>query len=545
MKRSIVKKAFALILTAVMVVGMMSGCSNSKKKTGDDTQASGVAAVPTEGEESSTTDYSEHMEISMAFWAVESALANGDDVLKSIEDKFNVKLIPQNVTWDDYGQKIQLWAASGSLPDMFIGDFRTGSSFYTWATEGLLKEIPSDLSAFPNLEAYMDSTELPSCQVNGKTYCIFRQSYSEQAETVNDRLVAYRWDLAQKAGVTKEPENWDEFDSMIQKIIKADPDNTNIQGLTSIKGLLPGIFFPYSMPLASTGGTTFKWVDKGDGTYIPSYFAGDTLGGDALATFKLARKMYENGTIEKEVSITTDPQTVEKFLQGQSAAITIAGGAGGSAWNDIYQYWPDIHGEDAIDAVKYLNLMPDVNGNKSYCIWDYAWSETYISSAVDDAKLNRILAIYNYLLSDEGLMLSKYGVEGKSYEVDESGKISYMGDKYPSDFYPSIDVFKSLVCWNEFTLDKEKIPFTYPQVYADIDKARIEEARKVTIPEFNYDCTSAFVGMGKDFSLTLEDDLINIMTGTDSVENLWQDTIDYYKSQGLDEIIAEVNEAVK
>ena len=36
--------------------------------------------------------------------------------------------------------------------------------------------------------------------VDGKLYCIFRQTYSEQAETIKDRTIAYRWDLAREAG---------------------------------------------------------------------------------------------------------------------------------------------------------------------------------------------------------------------------------------------------------------------------------------------------------------------------------------------------------
>jgi ABC-type sugar transport system, periplasmic component len=548
--KSISKRVTALLISMLLAMSMLSGCKKENTSATEETEVTPnitEAAAGADTSSGTTNDFSEHMDISLAFWDAEANLkgTENDEVLKAMEDKFNVTFVPQNITWDDFTQKIQLWAASGSLPDLFAGGFRTTGSFARWANEGLLTEIPSDLSAYPNLQKYLDSKELPSCQVNGKTYCIFRQTYAEQAETVKDRTIAYRWDLAQKAGITKEPTNWDEFRTMLQAIIAADPEGKDIQGLTSVGYVqLGGVFFPYSMPLADVGGVTFYWVDKGDGTYIPAYFAGDKFGSDAIPTWNLLRAMYQEGSIEPDIALTTVPQAKEKFLQGQSAAIVYNTQTGG-IWSEVYKYWPDIYGHDATEDVKILDLMPSVDGSKNYCIWDYAWSESYISAAVDDAKLNRILAIYDYLLSDEGILLSKCGIEGKTYEKDAEGKITYINNKVPTDTYKSINVFAYLACWNYNTLSDSLFPGTVPSIYLEKDKERVEEARKITVPKYNYDCTTAYVGMGKDFSINQQEDMLNIMTGTDPVEDMWQQIIDNYKEQGLDDIIKQVNAAVK
>ena len=228
---------------------------------------------------------------------------------------------PVNVTWDDYGQKYQLWASSDSLPDLFASDVRTTATFAEWANDGLLHEIPEDLSAYPNLEKYLDSPEADTCMVGDKMYCIFRQTYTEQAETIEDRSIVYRWDLAQQAGVTEEPTNWDEFRAMIQAIIEADPEGKNIQGMTACGADFPvGVFFTYSMPAAVVGGNTFRWVDNGDGTYVPAYFAGENLGDDALPTWQLLRDMYKEGTIEADIALASTDQAYNKFLNGQCAA---------------------------------------------------------------------------------------------------------------------------------------------------------------------------------------------------------------------------------
>lgn len=530
-----IKKWAALIMAAAMIMGTLAGCGSSSSGTTESAaapaaeepaaeEAAAEEAAP--AEEAAAADFSEHLDITLAFWDVESNLTatENDKVLQALEEKFNVTFVPQNISWDDYEQKLQLWAASDSLPDIFMGAERTKATFSKWANEGLLKEIPSDLSAYPNLAAYLDSPELPTCQVNGKTYCIFRQTYTEQAYTTIDRMVAYRWDLAQDAGITKEPENWDEFREMILAIMEADPEGKGVQGLTA-KGykLMSGEFFPYSMPLASVSGVTFYWVDNGDGTYVPSYFAGENMGDAALPTWHLLRDMYTEGTIEKDIAVTTSTQALEKFLQGSNAAILIDGGAG-NIYGDVAKYWPEIYGTEFLDDVKFLSVMQDQNGELAYPIWDYAWSESYISSHVDDAKMERILAMYDYMLTREGVLLTNCGIEGESYGYDENGSITYdgygEGTGAPSDTFKSIAVFANLVSWTPGMEDSSEFPNTVPDELIDINNAKVEVAKTVTIPDYNYDCTTAFVGLGSDFSLNVEDDMLSIMTGTEDVETM-------------------------
>lgn len=47
----------------------------------------------------------------------EDGLSGGenDPIYKTIEEKTGVKLVPQNVTWDDADQKIQLWRQTASF----------------------------------------------------------------------------------------------------------------------------------------------------------------------------------------------------------------------------------------------------------------------------------------------------------------------------------------------------------------------------------------------------------------------------------------------
>lgn len=480
----------------------------------------------------------EVQEITIAFWNADEAFA-GDEVLSTVEDTLGIKITPMNITWDDYTQKIQLWASSGSLPDVFVGDFRNSKTFTEWATQGVIKAIPEDLSAYPNLEEYMaDDAIVGSAKVDGAVYCIPRKSYPSQNWTAMDREIAYRWDLAQEAGITEEPATWEEFDAMIQAIIKADPEGTGIQGMTACtKGLFASMFLPYASSVICDQGIGYKWVQAEDGLYKPAYFVEDVL-----PAFQLMRDMYENGTIETDIALTNNQSSREKFLQGKSAAILFGGGVGSDNYNNVAKYWESVHGTDYLEDVKVLDLMPDKEGNLSYCMTDYAWSESYISSGVDDAKLDKILKLYDYLLSPEGGIYTTYGPEGELYDlVDGAVKLHDGVDLLGT--YPSIGALKDLAKWAPNAYD-ESYATDWPDEYNEINRNRAEQAAEVEVPEYNSECTEKVKALGIDLSINLEDDTIAIMTGADSVEDMWNALVEQYQSKGLDDAIAQVNDAL-
>ncbi len=508
----------------------------------DETALSGEKEAAFPGKEGAADPrYEEHMEISVAYWQIDEALKNrgDDDVLKALEEKFNITIVPCNITWDDYYSRIRLWAETGELPDLFVGAHRMSQDFSRWVKEGLLHEIPADLSAYPHLAQYMDSPERAQCMIDGRLYCIFRQTYSEQAETVKDRTIAYRWDLAREAGITEEPENWEEFQDMLVAIMEADSEGKQIGGMTAKDfNMLMGPLFTYSIPLASSGGVSYYWVPQGEG-YVPAVFAGEELGSDALPTWRLVREMYEKGVIEPDIFLSTTAQAEEKFLMGKSAAICFDGGiANSKTYGNIIQYWEEVHGSEFLEDVRFLDLMPSVDGELYYTVWGYSWSESYISGRVSGEKMDRILALYDYLLSEEGQRLGRYGVEGVSYRVAEDGSIVLLTEEAPSALYPSIGMLESLVSWNNDSL-------TVPQEYRREDEKRVERARECRIPEYEYECSMTASRMEDPLSIDINRIFQQIVLGTEPVEEVWARIIEEYKDEGLMEMIEEVNRRVR
>ena len=328
---------------------------------------------------------------------------------------------------------------------------------------------------------------------------------------------------------------------MMQAIMKADPENKNVKGATGAEAF-NNLFFSYSMPLATLDGIIFKWVDNGDGTYVPAYFAGENLGDDALPTWNLLRDMYQEGTIDADITLMTLDQGISRFLNGQNAALMTAGME--YIWTNMFAYWDDVNDTPAEEAIGILDLMPDQEGNTYYTVETIAWSESYFSAKVDDEKLDRILMIYDYLVSEEGTMLVSYGFEGETYTVNDKNEITVSADF--NQKYPSAGMFNCLVRWlGSLPPEEYKTVSKYPDWINEIQDARVEKARQIKMPEAAEEASSIYISLDPKMELHTGDDLNRIITGTQPVEEIWNEIIEEYKEDGLEEYIQQVNDLMK
>ena len=193
--------------------------------------------------------------------------------------------------------------------------------------------------------------------------------------------------------------------------------------------------------------------------------------------------------------------------------------------------------------MKALRLMPDVNGNKTYPVWGYAWSESYINGRVSEEKLDRILALYDYLLSEEGAFFTTYGPEGEFYEVTDGRVQMYDENRLVSEKYPSTRAFSILVRWNPSSYD-ERFVTGIPEIYRETDRMLVREAETVAIPEYNEKCAQIVQEKQLYFPIRQQEDFLRIMTGSRPVEEMWEETVRTYEEEGLEKLVKEVNDAL-
>jgi len=520
------ERKIGILAVILSVIVISAGCSDKvpARETGTDQENS---------------LYEDRMEISVALWGIDDALSHkeNDQFYEHLSERFNIELKPVPINWDDYTQKIILWASTGDLPDIFSID-AIGTSYYRdWIKRKLIKSLPDDLSRFPNLEKYLAEADIENLKVNGKLYFVPRRLYDSIKYCVHDRNIFYRWDLAQKAGINKEPETWEEFSSMLDAIIKNDPENRNIQGLTFVNMKhISGLFWLYSNPAAASDGSgnDYKWI-KENGKYIPAVFSEKSL--PSLINL---RNMYVNGLTDREAVSAKGTQGYEKFAEGKAAAILIKGY--GNLDTFVLKKWKEIYPDKELtECVKRARNFPAVDGNKYQCVFKTFWSESYFNNEMSDEKFSRILDLYDYMLSEEAKEFYRFGVKGVDYIKEGNRIIPITNSEDLKKKQHSGPVLSSLVEYddqfqydpNNYTLDLKIREMASSDIATDM--------AETVIPEYEDSLTYLSTPSKDVFAIYDYDDMIRVMISEKPVEVVWNEIIEGYRKKGLDKVIEEVN----
>lgn len=378
--------------------------------------------------------YAEHMNISVAFISAADDIKPNtpDAVLKYIEQKFNITITPVEETWSNMYTQPPLWAASGQLPDIFLTDAINTPNYFQWISQGLIRALPRDLSAYPHVKKMVDLPDFQGYKYQGQAW-VFPRLVMPSTVSPADRGVIVRKDWMSKLGL-KDPQTWDQFVALLTAFVRNNPDhNKNVTGITTndVGTFRTSVFNSWN-PYP-------EWWVKYRGKWVaPIEYPA------MLTTINMAHQLYTHGLLDKDWGNPNNNPTT-KFIAGQAGAIE---------WqpkhlDQLAQAWDQSHrGAKFTDIAKIL-LMPPGPDGKRY-IFEYRdwWSESTFSAAVSDAKMARILALYDYLLSPAGRKLVLFGFAGKDYKMVGDTVVSL----HPASWnigaaYPSTGVFNSLAAW--------------------------------------------------------------------------------------------------
>ncbi|MDI4643835.1 extracellular solute-binding protein [Cohnella hashimotonis] len=541
-----VKKLTAVAAGLALSTALLAGCGgndNNGNNQAASPAASGFAA--SQGASAAADNpYKDPMEISVAFWDADAEIAKiaKDPIAQEVLQKFNITLKPVNTTWDDYAQKIQMWAASDQLPDIFAIDAIGTQYQRKWVEQGVVKALP-DLAKYPNLAEYFEAPDIKGLSVDGKYYTVPRRMFPSVDWSALDRVVLYRWDLAQKAGITKEPETWDEFEAMLEAITKADPEGKRIAGLTTTQNkLIGGLFWLYGNPVATSdgSGSDFKWIEE-DGKLVPAVFSKK-----ALPALQNMRDMYDKGLIDPDIALAKGSDSYDKFVSGKAAAL-LSGGGFVNFNGEIYEKrWKTAYPDtDITQSVKVLKPLVGPDGERAHAVFKTYWSESYFSSRVDDKKMDRIMALYDYILSPEGKDLLIYGKEGVDYKV-EGGKKVMIETASLNEKYPARNFLRQLVAYETSDSYDMNNPLIANESIRKEAVDYIDWVLKNTkVPDYDIRLTYMSTPTKDKFSVLDQDDLLKVMLSKEPVEKAWNDILKSYKAKGLDKMIEEVNAKAK
>ncbi|MBT2288412.1 extracellular solute-binding protein [Paenibacillus albidus] len=524
--------AAMLLLTTTV----LSACGGANEGASNGNPKSTVSRTSTSA---STDTVTENENLKVALWGIQDAFntagASDDTIFNNLQQKLNVTIEPVQITWNDWLEKLKVWAASSQLPDIFPNDLAGNLALYrTWAKQGIIKPLPDDLSPYPNIQKIMDEPSLQSFKLDGKYYMIPRMTYPSSSDWVMDRAISYRKDWAEQAGYTSSPKSFDELVAMIKAVQAQHPGVTGIS-LTNKPYLLTA--FLGSFPEASN---EKSWI-KEDGKWIPAFASTRMYEG-----IEHLRTLYQEGLLDKDIAIQKDSDGTMKFVNGQS--FMLFGQLIPTNIEPFVKANPDVKFEEAYG---FMDWYPATDGQLYTFAETPFWSEIYFSNQMSDAKFDRALKLIDYMIGDEYTALVRNGIEGTDYKVENGKSVSLLPDGQTlTDKYPVTIGLGTLGSWYGGFLYSGKHVVNSNPDYAAYDQMLIDKFNDLKAnakpAPINFEVMTMSTP-AKDKVATLRADAMNslfkVVMGKDDPLEMWKKEIKALDAKGLQEAIEETTKA--
>ncbi|MBQ8638441.1 MAG: extracellular solute-binding protein [Lachnospiraceae bacterium] len=525
-------KGSALLLSAVLLLG---GCADQVSQPSSDAASE-----------------QETIEISIGYWNIDRMADVQKDAMRDyVEERFAISISPVSVDWTNYKDYYQMLSATNSLPDVFAtltissNDANDSAYYENLIESGSIQPLPDDLSAYPNLERMMEQMEYTRYE-DGHFYAIPRVSFIDPTLACTDAALIVRRDWMENLGLD-DPQNLDEFIELIAAFANDDPDGNGIDDTIGYNVNAQNALGKWVMLGIAPECNTYSWIER-DGLYIPSWYSEDFY--DVVCAY---RTMYETGGLDPDFYIKNPNEVIEDFASGRLGAIEFKSAP--SSCQQIEEQWNLYNTEPFEECVDILPIFAAPDGT-TYCNSSTPfWSESFISADVDEEKMHRILSLFDYLLSDEGNVMSKYGLEDVDYRVDKDGTYTCLLDTENTSLldllekkYPSITLFGGLATWGGSDTDFELNEMNFARYGKHCvvlgNKDVTWNRANATPVERPYDFlifpkeSSELFSTANAFS-----EFVKCIIGDGDPETMWKEAIQNLKDQGLDNYIQRQNDA--
>lgn len=421
-----------------------------------------------------------------------------DDVYRWIKEEYNVDFKHFQASGADWQEKLQIWVASGDMPDVMNWDFKYHHmpQYNEWVRLGALRALPDDLSKYPNLQSNvldkMITDEL--LQIDGKRFSLPHvRSYAympgEGMEYIWEGAhIVYRRDWAKKVGLYKENDiyTWDEFIELMAAFMDQDPGNNGA-----------GRTIGYTMHSFgfSQGFTGVLYSDPDYMGYGPGYIKKNGkyvwVGNepDIIDGIKAFRRLVDADALWSDQPVAKGAEAYDRYYSGEAGAL-LTYNSGGAIRNHR-QKMIELLGlsiEEARDAVAPIHIEREDGSLFGLPLDDY-WSIAVFSAKMSDEKMDRWLQLQDWNSTSEGYFSARYGFEGVGWEQNTSGDLKVLWDLDPATkkFISPDNVVNG---WNQFWANTHvdayvKLPKTDPamkelKVFDDIEAFLAQYSGRLT-----------------------------------------------------------------
>lgn len=459
------KKLAALLVTGCMAVSALAGCTAGGKDSSGDTKAqSDGAEVKTEagaddGTSAESTD-GEHMEsaaqtdtgqaegaaadgevteldifINMNWWPVDTFTGI---IPEEIQTKTGVKL---NITVAADDKQLGLMIASNEIPDLVFADKeldRLSSSQFCYSYDELIQQYAPDFKAndlMINVAKSFSQDEHYYTLLN----CLStNEEWAEApAGAPGQACIYYRKDIYEKMGSPK-LENLDDFMSVCGQVKEEYPDMVPF-GLGGFWKLQPIAAW---MGASTTGGNAYQPLDDGSTVH---YVSAPEYKGFLQYANTLAREGYMSA------------EAYANENEGDSHQAAYNGDCFAYTWYLSPSSLQTLNTESQKinPEAEWAVLRPLGGENAAYGI-SKGWGGLFISK--ECKAPDKAIKFIEYMFSEEGRHLSKWGREGIEYTLNDEGLPEFseewketkkdpeaMNKKYNQYFYFGVNAVDELL----------------------------------------------------------------------------------------------------
>lgn len=420
------KKTVALFLTLGLVLSsILTGCgdtgsdgSSAAGNTDGSSQASGggdssEAGTEQSGETQDGTEQSggtetEKEEITVTMMVTEPVtqeLPESFPLLDAIKEKFNINLELTIVPGADYGTKKATVLGTANLPDVVCG--MTVDEVKQYGASGMFLNLDEYKSYAPDYFGLVDgedrAIETNKMRVNGNLYCFEKL---EKYRVAIAPLIGIRMDLLEEQNIAV-PTTFEEYYDALVKIKEAHPEMYGFSTRNGTNYMIGN--FAYSM---GTGG--FPTFNTTRGMYLEpttnTYVYGPT---DEKFTrvVEFLGKAYKDGILHPDYANMDKDTMFEKLSNGELISVFDNNSFISRTYNPaLQQIAPDAYFD-------ILEPLKDQDGNRRAYRYNKDWTDNVAVVSSRTEYPERIVEMMNWLYTEEGSLISNFGVEGVHYDM--------------------------------------------------------------------------------------------------------------------------------
>ncbi|WP_373232042.1 extracellular solute-binding protein [Cohnella sp.] len=514
----LLKAVAMLFLSLSLIVGCStsnSGGNATKENTSTNNTSTNTGEAP--ASEPAKNEKKIPITIATQYWSG-GKWTDDHATIKYLNEKFNVDIKLQLINGPEYNEKFKVMAASGDLPDIYRS---SGAEFLNWSSEGAFADLSGVWAKYPNLnKAFpLDSEAMKLLNPEGKLYGIPSISW------IARDTVQIRKDWLDNLGISLPTE--DEFTvDKLYEIAKAfatqDPDQNGVNGDTIGMNMNPLV--------RNAFGIASDWMEK-DGKLIPRH----TQVEEYKAYLAFLKKAYDEKVLDQDFVLRKGNEVLE-MQKGNKIGLYHYHNAYHVLQEDIKKANPSLNPE-------LVPMAPPVGptGVRGSTAEKTGTLKVVINAKADDEKIDRILQIFDWWVTDEGSSIMKNGIEGVDYTKNADGTYQ-VTEQWENNQprYLNSNLFKRpgtdfiVYLWSS----QEEI---------DRHNAYEELAKKYVWkdPAFGFTFYSeAYKDKWATLDVKFEEAVVRIIVGNQPIEYIEQASKEWLAGGG-EQIIKEINEAAK